>query len=148
GEFQAAVETLINAIQESWNARTPAVFRIEYAGHGFTLVIRQAPGDGQFHVELIESLAHAAGIIPSLERPAFDLNHVLRALFLMAHPGVEDRVTGAGMLGWNAHALYLGNPSPTEQERFPETRMRWWRLPLSESAGGNWFNQFKLRFNF
>lgn len=146
-EFQAAVQTLINAIQESWNARTQTVFRIEYAGHGFTLVIRQA-GDGEFHVELIESLAHAAGIIPSLERPAFELNHVLEALFLMAHPGVEDRVRGAGMLGWNAHALYLGDPSPTEQERFPETRMRWWRLPLSQTAGGNWFNQLKLRFNF
>jgi hypothetical protein len=26
--------------------------------------------------------------------------------------------------------------------------MRWWRLPLSASAGDNWFNQFKLRFNY
>ena len=146
-EFQAAVQTLVAAIQESWNAGTEAVFRIEYAGHGFTLVIRRA-GDGQGHIELIESLAHAAGITPSLQAPAFDLNHVLEALVLMAHPGVEDRVRGAGMLGWNAHALYLGDPSPTEQERFPETRMRWWRLPLSASAAGNWFNQFRLRFNY
>ncbi|MFK0096831.1 DUF4157 domain-containing protein [Streptomyces sp. NPDC091040] len=147
-EFQAAVRTLTDSIREAWSEGLQSVFRIEYAGHGFTLVIRIAE-DGQPHIELIESLAHAAGITTSLSNaPGMTVEHVLEALTAMSSDAVAERVRGAHMLGWNAHALYLGDPQPTEQERFPQTRMKWWRQPLSPQAGDNWFAQFKLRFNF
>ncbi|WP_107309390.1 DUF4157 domain-containing protein [Streptomyces sp. TP-A0356] len=146
-EFQAAVGTLTESIREAWTQGLQSVFRIEYAGHGFTLVLRRTE-DGDAHIELIESLAHAAGIIPSLTRPGMGFEHVVKALTQMASGDVNERVAGAGALGWNAHALYLGNPQPTEQERFPQTRMKWWRQPLSDKAGENWFAQFRLRFNF
>ncbi|MFF7335798.1 DUF4157 domain-containing protein [Streptomyces sp. NPDC008163] len=147
-EFQAAVRTLTDSVREAWAEGLQSVFRIEYAGHGFTLVIRIAE-DGQPHVELIESLAHAAGITTSLSNaPGMSLEHVLEALTAMSSDTVAERVRGAHMFGWNAHALYLGDPQPTEKERFPQTRMKWWRQPLSPQAGDNWFAQFKLRFNF
>ncbi|WP_443062837.1 eCIS core domain-containing protein [Streptomyces sp. NBC_00441] len=147
-EFQAAVRTLTGSIQEAWSEGLQSVFRIEYAGHGFTLVIRIAE-DQQPHIELIESLAHAAGITTSLSNaPGMTVEHVLEALTAMSSGDVTERVRGAGLLGWNAHALYLGDPQPTEQERFPQTRMKWWRQPLSPQAGDNWHAQFVLRFNF
>ncbi|MFD8705682.1 DUF4157 domain-containing protein [Kitasatospora sp. NPDC059648] len=146
-EFQAAVRTLTDSITEAWTQGLQSVFRIEYAGHGFTLVIRVAE-DGQAHIELIESLAHAAGIIPSLQGRGMPFDHVVTALTMMSSNDVNERVEGARGLGWNAHALYLGDPQPTEQERFPQTRMKWWRQPLSAQWGENWGTQFRLRFNF
>lgn len=146
-EFQAAVQTLTGALTNAWGNGTQSVFRIEYGGHGFTLVIRQT-ADGSAHIELIESLAHAAGIIPSLEKPGMDFTTVIEALTRMSSPTVGDRVAGAHALGWNAHALYLGDPQPGEQEHFPETRMRWWSQPLSSVAGDNWAASFVQRLNF
>ncbi|MFF6908138.1 DUF4157 domain-containing protein [Streptomyces sp. NPDC012389] len=146
-EFQAAVRTLTDALRHAWDHGVESVFRIEYAGHGFTLVIRKA-GEGSAHVELIESLAHAAGILPSLERPGRDIAAVTQALTMMASANTADRVAGAQELGWNAQALYLGDPQPGEQEHFPQTRMKWWAQPLSPQAGGNWTASFIQRLNF
>jgi hypothetical protein len=146
-EFQAANGSLIQALRTVWGEGHESVFRIEFGGHGFTLVIRKPPG-GEAHLELIESLAHAAGIIPSLQGPGMSFDVVTAALQKMAADDVATRVEGAHAMGWNAHALYLGDPQRGEQEHYPNTRMRWWRSPLSDDAGSNWMGQITRRFNF
>lgn len=151
-EFQGEVNSLLNAMSEAFSEGAPAVFRIEFAGHGFTLVMRRgdhAPS-GPLHFELIESLAHATGIVESLfsDKHIFNPAQIDEAIRRMASADVSERIAGARILGWNAQAIYLGDPQPTEAEHFPETRLKWWKSPLHAAAGAKWHEIFRQRFNF
>lgn len=130
------------------------MFRIEFAGHGFTLVLRRGSNEpgGEFRFELIESLAHTAGIVDSLlgeDSAPYPLATVTKAIRDMASARVGTRRAGAKKFGWNADAIYLGGPVKTEQERFPHTRLKWWESPLQEDmAMGRWLTEFNKRFSF
>ena len=87
-------------------AAADGVYRIEFAGHGFTIVLRN--GGTGFQAELIESLAHSAPITRSLPSPPATPAVVIQCLQDMSGDNIATRVAGAGRMGWNAHALYLG----------------------------------------
>lgn len=160
--FRAEVERLIAAMENARGNNAEAVFRIEFAGHGFTLLLRQAP-DGGAHMELIESLAHGASLDRSLNMPGFAVDNVYQYLRNMAADDFDTRRTGALGLGWNAAALFLhdpGNPGDpdyprdaegghaNEGEYFPRTRMKWWCNFLRPDALAVWMNQVQDRYNY
>nr|WP_107054572.1 DUF4157 domain-containing protein [Streptomyces sp. NRRL S-350] len=161
--FRTAVAGLTNAIRSAAGQGGEAVFRIEFAGHGFTLVLRRPdPAQPALHIELIESLAHAASLDSSLKRPGMPVEAVCQALTQMADDDWQVRQQGAGTLGWNSHALFLhdaGQPgapdyprssyprqaNATEGEYFPRTKMKWWANPLHPDGVENWAAQGRDR---
>jgi hypothetical protein len=51
-------------------------------------------------------------------------------------------------MGWNAHALYLGQDAQHGGRiDFPQVRFKWWATNLSPNWGGQWGAQFRTRFN-
>ncbi|WP_285664765.1 hypothetical protein [Actinorhabdospora filicis] len=161
--FRAEVGRLVASMQGYAAAGNEAVFRVEFAGHGFTLVLRH-PQAGQpgLHVELIESLAHSASMDDSLRQPGRDPGAVYQALQDMADDDHDTRVSGAEAFGWNADALFLhdagqpgqagypissypGQANAIVGEYFPRTRMKWWANPLSPTAVGDWRTQAESR---
>ncbi|MFJ8623572.1 DUF4157 domain-containing protein [Kitasatospora sp. NPDC093550] len=163
GAFRTAVAGLTNAIRSAEGHGAEAVFRIEFAGHGFTLVLRRPdPAQTALHIELIESLAHAASLDSSLKRPGMPVDAVCQALTQMADDDWQVRQQGAGTLGWNSHALFLhdagqpgtpgyprssypGQANAAEGEYFPRTKMKWWANPLHPNGVENWAQQGRDR---
>lgn len=161
--FRAEVGRLVASMQGYAGAGNEAAFRVEFAGHGFTLVLRHPqPGQPGLHVELIESLAHSASMDDSLRQPGRDPNAVYQALQDMASDDHDTRVAGAGVFGWNADALFLhdagqpgapgypvssypGQANAIVGEYFPRTRMKWWANPLSPQAVTAWHAQAEAR---
>lgn len=161
--FRAEVGRLVASMQGYQAAGNEGVFRVEFAGHGFTLVLRHPqPGQPGLHVELIESLAHAASMDASLRQPGRAPDAVHQALRDMASDDHDTRVAGAEVFGWNADALFLhdagqpgqpgypissypGQANALVGEYFPRTRMKWWANPLSAQAVGDWRAQAESR---
>lgn len=154
--FQAEVARLVARIQAYENAGTESVFRIEFAGHGFTLVLRAIGGaHAGMRIELIESLAHSCAIHNSLRYDPFDPAEVCTALTRMASSRHARRLRGADFLGWNGDAIFLhdaGDPGDDDYplssydgqqnaavgEYYPRTRMKWWCHPLAVNGLQSW----------
>jgi hypothetical protein len=145
--FRAQVEGLIGAMEQAVGANANAIFRIEFGGHGFSLILR-SPTPGTLHFELIESLAHTASLDRSLSLPGFTPVAIYNNLRNMSSDDVNTRRGGANGMGWNADALYLGAPPIDGGEQFPQTRMKWWAKTLSSEWAVRWTNQLTHRFNF
>ncbi|WP_106973395.1 MULTISPECIES: DUF4157 domain-containing protein [Streptomyces] len=161
--FRTAVNGLTSAIGSAASQGAEAVFRIEFAGHGFTLVLRRPnPAEPGLHIELIESLAHANSLDVSLRRPGMPVEDVCVALTQMADDDWQVREQGAGRLGWNSHALFLhnagrpgtpeypvssypGQDHAREGEYFPRTKMKWWANRLDPAGLENWAAQGRER---
>lgn len=146
GAFRTQVAGLVNQMQAAVAGAADGIYRIEFAGHGFTIVLRD--GGTGFQAELIESLAHSAPITRSLPFPPFTPAAVIpepagHELGQHRHP-----VAGAGRMGWNAHALYLGQDAQHGGRiDFPQVRFKWWATSLSPNWGVQWGAQFRTRFN-
>ena len=146
GAFRTQVAGLVNQMQTAVAAAADGVYRIEFAGHGFTIVLRN--GGTGFQAELIESLAHSAPITRSLPFPPMTPNVVIQCLQDMSADNIATRVAGAGQMGWNAHALYLGQDAQHGGRiDFPQVRFKWWATNLSPNGGAQWGAQFQTRFN-
>lgn len=154
--FRAEVGRLVARLRAYEHAGTEAVCRIEFAGHGFTLVLRTAAaGPPAMHIEVIESLAHSCAIHKSLRRRPLDFTDACDALVEMADDDYPTREEGAGFFGWNAEAIFLhdaGDPEDDDYplssydgqvnaapgEYFPCTKMKWWCHPLAATAVRDW----------
>jgi hypothetical protein len=122
GAFRTQVAGLVNQMQTAVAAAADGVYRIEFAGHGFTIVLRN--GGTGFQAELIQCLQD------------------------MSADNIATRVAGAGQMGWNAHALYLGQDAQHGGRiDFPQVRFKWWATNLSPNWGAQWGAQFQTRFN-
>jgi hypothetical protein len=153
-ELRAEITRLASLMRTEAIRGRQAVYRIEFAGHGFTLVARRKPNTDpatkQWQMELIESLAGRpdttpdqpgfGGITRSLTRPPLDPDAVIGYLHDMGSDKLEERIRGASEMGWNAQAIYLG----TERK----LTFNWWAQEYTTQAGPSWTNLFKERFNF
>jgi hypothetical protein len=144
--LRAQVAGLVNQMQTANGAGADGVYRIEFAGHGFTIVMRTAGAGMQ--AELIESLAHSAPITRSLGFGPAAPAAVIQNLQDMASDDLNTRVAGAASMGWNAHALYLGqDPQHGGHIDFPAVRFKWWATNLSPNWAAQWGVIFQTRFN-
>lgn len=161
--FRAEVRRLIARIQAYGNAGTEAVCRIEFAGHGFTLVLRHpVAGQAAMQIELIESLAHACAIHDCLENDPFDPADACTSLLGMASDRFRTRRRSADFFGWNAEAIFLhdagdpddegyplssydGEVNAADGEYFPRTKMKWWCHPLAANGLQDWWTMGENR---
>lgn len=149
--FRQQVEVLIGVMQSAEASNTPYVFRIEYAGHGFTLISTLGGAGNAYQFELIESLAHSSAIADLLMRAdrIFTPAQVRQNLRQMADDNTDTRIAGAAAMGWNANALYLGrDPTHGNHVDFPQVRMKWWAAKLSQQWRNRWATQVQDRFNY
>jgi hypothetical protein len=150
-DFRQQVELLVGAMTRAEGSDTEYVFRIEFAGHGFTLIGTPGGAGGAYQFELIESLAHTAAIGASLVRQnrIFTPAAAYQNLRDMADDNVDTRVAGAAAMGWNGNMLYLGrDPNNAGHVDFPAVRMKWWASKLSREWGTRWGAQIRDRFNY
>lgn len=144
--LRAEVEALIDRMKKSVQDKTDAVYRIEFAGHGFTIVIRR---DGKgCQAELLESLAHSGTISGSLKYQPYTTDEVYQALRNMGSDDLDTRIEGAGALGWNGHALYLGAQRNDSDPVFPKFRVKWWAADLDADWRKRWEAEIAERYQF
>lgn len=143
-KFREVVTGLIGAMTIATEA---SVFRIEYAGHGFVLVVH--PNGGDEAVEHLESLAHTAPMIENLrEKCHYSLEEACLALAKMASDDIGVRRAGAETFGWNADMIFLGaDPNNNGKIDFPHVRLKWWKTSLSSETQQDWEEQVKDRFD-
>lgn len=144
--LRAELANLVGRMRQAATARGDVVFRIELAGHGFTLVFRNDES-GQYQAELIECLAHATSLTRSLTFDPKPVDGVIQALQAIFSDDINARTAGAAYFGWNATGLYLGaqyNADPV----FPNIIFRWWSANLDAGWGTRWLQQFVNRLTF
>ncbi|WP_243867205.1 DUF4157 domain-containing protein [Actinophytocola oryzae] len=107
GRFREVVGGLTRSIYVANSKGVETVFRVEFAGHGFLLVLRRDDPGGPMGIELLESLAHSASLDVSFRRPPREVKAVIRDLLDMADDDARIRSAAAGRFGWNADALFL-----------------------------------------
>ncbi len=144
--LRTELASLIAEMRGAVTSRRDAVFRIELAGHGFTLVFRNDES-GQYQVELIECLAHCSSLTKSLTFAPREVDAVGQALHQMFSDDLNTRVAGALYFNWNATALYLGMPYNADPV-FPNIIFRWWAAPLDAGWRDRWMQQFTTRLTF
>lgn len=161
--FLAEVNGLITQIQAYEHAGTAAVCRIEFAGHGFTLILRRPAPHQAMRIELIESLAHTSAIHEGLRWPQiFAVAGVCTSLQEMASDGYPTRKRGALFFGWRAKGIFLhdagdpdedgyplssysGEVNAIHGEYFPCTKMKWWCHPLAANGLQDWWTMAEDR---
>lgn len=143
--LRADLANLIAGMQQAIANHQDVVYRIELAGHGFTLVIRN--GGAGHEVELIECLAHATSLTVSLDFPTRTVAATIQALQDMFSDNLVTRTAGAAFMGWRAQGIYLGPPYNADPV-FPNIKFRWWAGLLDAGAGQRWTQQLEQRLNF
>src|ERR1043165_1895909 len=161
--FRAEVARLVARIQAYLNAGTEAVCRIEFAGHGFVLVLRHpVAGQAAMQIELLESLAHSSAMHECLENDPLDPAAACTALTRMASDTYRTRKRGAGFFGWRAKAIFLhdaGDPgddgyplssyaseaNAANGEYFPRTKIKWWCHPIAATGLQDWQTMAEAR---
>lgn len=143
-KIRTAVTALVTAIRQAVAGGHATVFRVEYAAHGFTLVVRKPDEDAAAQVELIETVAHGAMITPSLGRPALAPETVVGALAGMADDAMATRKQAAGVLGWDAVDFWLAEKVDNDPV-FPNIKFRWWSGALRPDAIARWTDMFAAR---
>lgn len=143
-QVRTAVNGLVTALRQAADNHQEVVFRVELAGHGFTLLVRPADPDGASKVELIETIANDSLIIPSLGRQPMSPAEVCAALVGMVGDRLESRRKSAKMLGWDADDFWLGEQTGKDPV-FPNIEFRWWSGTLRSDAVGRWTEQFGQR---
>jgi hypothetical protein len=144
------VTLLITNMVSAETAGRDMVYRIELAGHGFTLIGKSTLA-GIYQYELIESIADTGDIVRSLEQAirTFSCAGIHDNLSAMASDNIDTRVQGATRMGWDADALFLGrDPNHGGHIDFPNIRMKWWSAPLSQEYDDRWYAQVRERFNY
>ncbi|MEV0650980.1 hypothetical protein AB0I28_37585 [Phytomonospora sp. NPDC050363] len=161
--FRAEVGRLIARIQAYELAGTEVVCRVEFAGHGFILVLRHpVAGQAPMQIELIESLAHSSAIHDCLQNDPFDTGEACTSLQRMASERYRTRKRGARFFGWRAKAIFLhdagdpdeedyplssydGEANAANGEYFPCTKMKWWCHPLAGNGLQTWWTMAENR---
>jgi hypothetical protein len=133
------------ALNQAVDSNQEAVFRVELAGHGFTLVVRRAD-DTTSNVDLIETIANLALITPSLHRQPLPPEKVFSALVGMVDNSTDVRRQSAKALDWDADDFWLGGKSGTDPV-FPNIGFRWWSGSLRPDAVARWAALFRQRFD-
>lgn len=144
GPFQNAVAGLVQAINQAVQGAHETVFRVEYGGHGFTLLVRKPGAQDAVHVELIETIANDAIILPSLRHAPYTPGQVTTALTQMADSTMQPRKTGAAVFGWSAADFWLAEQTGSDPV-FPNVGFRWWSGALRPDALARWTEQFATR---
>lgn len=144
--LRAELANLLTQMQNAATGRHDVVFRIELAGHGFTLVFRNDES-GQYQAELIECLAHATSLTVSLGFNPMPVNNVVQALQAIFNDDINVRTNGAAFFRWNATGLYLGHQYNADPV-FPNIVFRWWAAPLNGGWRNRWMQQFVTRLAF
>jgi hypothetical protein len=144
GPFQLAVAGLVTAIRQAVQGGHDTVFRVEYGGHGFTLVARRPDPQGAPRIELIETIANLAMLLPSLRAAAMDPDAVTTGLTRMADDNIDIRKQGAGTFNWDAADFWLAEQTGSDPV-FPNVAFRWWSGALRPDAVDRWTGQFASR---
>lgn len=144
GPFQSAVAGLVQAINLAVQGAHDTVFRVEYGGHGFTLVVRKPGPQDAVHVELIETIAHDAIILPSLRHAPYAPAQVTDGLMRMADSATQTRKDGAAVFGWSATDFWLAEQTGSDPV-FPNVGFRWWSGALRPDALARWTANFATR---
>ncbi len=144
GPFQTAVAGLVQAINQADQGGHDTVFRVEYGGHGFTLVVRKPGPQDAPHVELIETVANDAIIMPSLRHAPYTPGQVTTALTHMADSTMQTRKDGADVFGWSATDFWLAEKTGSDPV-FPNVGFRWWSGALRPDALARWTANFATR---
>jgi hypothetical protein len=146
---RAEVEQLIARMQQNEDQSQNAVYRIDFAGHGFSLIgTKDADDNGLYKYDLIDTVASVSPILPSLQArrvhtPAAAKTH-LRA---MASDDINTRRSGAlDMGGWDADGIYLG-AEKDGKVHFPGIQLKWSVRRLRAQYEAPWIEQFKSRYN-
>jgi hypothetical protein len=129
------VPTLVNlvgvltaAMTASDNAGTPTVFRIEFAAHGFALIVREN------RVEHLQSFAHESILMESIVADrAYTVGNAIGWLGDMASNDPVRRRTGAHNFGWNSDGIEITDKQPgVARAVVPQLgRFRWWSDPMA-----------------
>jgi hypothetical protein len=143
-QVQTAVAGLVAAIRQGITSGQDRVYRVELAAHGFTLVVRRPSVDAEFQVELLETIANFAIIVPSLRKPPKTPDVVCTALTLMVDDDIAKRRTGADTMGWDARDFWLAEQVGKDPV-FPDIRFSWWSGALRADAVQQWLQQFSTR---
>jgi hypothetical protein len=150
GAVRQEVERLIAKMQQNENGPTDAVYRIEFAGHGFTLVAKTDADDNDvYKYELIDSVAGTSPIYTSMHAqlvltPQLAKQHLRD----MASDTIGTRRAAAAAMGWDADHIFLGaDPKQDNKIDFPNIKLKWWAQRLHAHYDTRWIDQFKARFN-
>jgi len=108
------------------------------------LVVRRPSADAAFQVELLETIANSAIIVPSLRRPAVTPDVVCTALTQMVDDDIANRRTGAATMSWDAKDFWLAEKVDKDPV-FPDIRFSWWSGALRADAVQLWLAQVDTR---
>lgn len=122
------VGALTTAMTASDNAGAPTVFRIEFAAHGFALIVREN------RVEHLQSFAHESILMESIVGDrSYTVADAVGWLGDMASNDPVRRRSGAQRFGWNSDGIEITNKPPAANRVVVAQlgRFRWWSDPMA-----------------